>query len=71
MEKPLEVRVGDRAGSVSALWTRPADADAQYVFGHGAGAGMRHAFMQALTERLTARSCACARSTSGSVRTRY
>ncbi|NNE44355.1 MAG: alpha/beta hydrolase, partial [Gemmatimonadetes bacterium] len=51
----LTVHVGDRVGDVSALWTRPPDADVQYVFGHGAGAGMRHSFMEALTERLVAR----------------
>jgi predicted alpha/beta-hydrolase family hydrolase len=42
----LRVRVpGD--GAVSALWLRPVDARALLLFGHGAGAGMRHAFMEA------------------------
>lgn len=35
------------AGDVSGLLVRPASAHALLVFGHGAGAGMRHRFMQA------------------------
>lgn len=54
----LKVRVGERVGEISALWSRPSDATAQYVFAHGAGAGMQHAFMEALTERLVARAIA-------------
>lgn len=42
----------ESSGEVSALLTRPDDASALYVFGHGAGAGMRHAFMEAVTDRL-------------------
>lgn len=37
---------------VTALLLRPADAHCLYVFGHGAGAGMRHRFMEAASERL-------------------
>lgn len=40
---------------VSALLDRPADPTAILVLAHGAGAGMDHAFMEALTERLVAR----------------
>src|SRR5690242_19435674 len=36
---------GGSAGKVSALLTRPVGARACYVFAHGAGAGMTHAFM--------------------------
>jgi predicted alpha/beta-hydrolase family hydrolase len=43
------------SGVVSALLTRPADADCLLVFGHGAGAGMRHPFMEALAARLADR----------------
>ena len=35
------------SGQVSAVLLRPEDARSLYVFGHGAGAGMRHAFMEA------------------------
>jgi uncharacterized protein len=34
------------AGEVSAILLRPATARCLYVFGHGAGAGMRHHFME-------------------------
>ena len=34
--------------SVSGLWMCPAQPHATYVFAHGAGAGMQHAFMAAL-----------------------
>jgi hypothetical protein len=34
------------------ILTRPADAWALYVFAHGAGAGMRHPFMEAMAEAL-------------------
>lgn len=40
------------SGEVSAILARPAAARALYVFGHGAGAGMRHAFMEAVANRL-------------------
>ena len=43
------------SGGVSALLTRPVDADCLLVFGHGAGAGMRHPFMEALAARLADR----------------
>jgi predicted alpha/beta-hydrolase family hydrolase len=39
---------------VSALLLHPQGARALLVFAHGAGAGMRHAFMQAVSERLAA-----------------
>ena len=40
------------SGDVSSVLVRPPDARALYVFAHGAGAGMRHAFMEAVAERL-------------------
>jgi hypothetical protein len=46
---------------VSALLIRPAEARALYVFGHGAGAGMRHRFMQTMAERLGERGVATLR----------
>jgi predicted alpha/beta-hydrolase family hydrolase len=49
------------AGRVSALFEVPADARACYVFAHGAGAGMRHAFMQAVADGLAERGIASLR----------
>lgn len=46
------------SGDVSALLLRPDDARALYVFGHGAGAGMRHAFMEGAASRLADRGIA-------------
>lgn len=40
-------------GEVSALLVRPADAKWMLALAHGAGAGMRHAFMEALAEELS------------------
>jgi uncharacterized protein len=56
----LIVDVG-KSSSVSALLTRPADARACYVFAHGAGAGMTHAFMGAVASGLAARGIATLR----------
>ncbi len=39
-------------GEVSALLVRPDHARCLLVLGHGAGAGMRHRFMEALVEQL-------------------
>src|SRR5262245_7624784 len=43
------------AGEVSALRVMPPRASALYVLAHGAGAGMRHAFMGAIAHRLAQR----------------
>ena len=53
--RELSVHVGERSGDVTALLLRPADARAVYVLAHGAGAGMRHSFMEAIAERLAVR----------------
>lgn len=42
------------AGEVSAILLYPENARWLYVFGHGAGAGMRHRFMQAASDMLGA-----------------
>lgn len=47
----LEVVVSGKH-RVSALLIRPRDAWAMYVLSHGAGAGMRHAFLEATAELL-------------------
>ncbi len=43
------------SGDVSALLLRPPDARCLLVFGHGAGAGMRHVFMEKMSQRLAER----------------
>ena len=43
------------AGEVSALLLMPERPRALYVLAHGAGAGMRHAFMEAIVQRLAGR----------------
>jgi len=57
---PLTLAVGS-AGSVSALLESPPAPHACYVFAHGAGAGMQHAFMRAVSAGLAARGMACLR----------
>lgn len=57
----LRFKAGERAGEVSALLQRPERARWLLVFAHGAGAGMKHAFMQAQAERLAARGIATLR----------
>ncbi len=54
----LSFQATQRSGDVSALLIRPADARCLLVFGHGAGAGMHHAFMEEMSERLSARGIA-------------
>ncbi len=48
-------------GTVSALLLAPAGAQAVYVFAHGAGAGMQHAFMEAVALGLAERGVATLR----------
>ena len=50
--KSLKITVPGVDGGVSGLMHRPANAFCLYVFAHGAGAGMRHAFMEDLSARL-------------------
>jgi predicted alpha/beta-hydrolase family hydrolase len=50
--QPLTFLASKSSGKVSALFLRPADAAFMLVFGHGAGAGMRHPFMEAMSRRL-------------------
>ena len=52
-ERTLEV--GPGAGAVSALAVAPTGAEIALAFAHGAGAGMRHPFMEAIAERLASR----------------
>jgi hypothetical protein len=50
-EKEMRFGVGN-AGEVSAILLRPADAGCLLVLAHGAGAGMRHSFMEEMAEEL-------------------
>lgn len=51
-------RAGASAGEVGFLLNRPSGARWLLVLGHGAGAGMRHAFLETLSEILAARGIA-------------
>ena len=54
--KAVERRIGVSKGvAVSALLLQPARQSALYVLAHGAGAGMRHAFMESVAQRLALR----------------
>ena len=56
----LEIEVGN-TGPVSALLIRPTKARACFVFAHGAGAGMTHAFMESAASGLSERGVATLR----------
>ena len=60
MTDQLTIGVG-KSVSVSALLTRPAYPRACFVFAHGAGAGMTHAFMEAVAAGLGKRDIATLR----------
>ncbi len=57
----LRFAVGERAGEVSGLLLRPDGARLLYVLAHGAGAGMRHPFLESISQRLAERSLATLR----------
>ena len=63
MTDSAEVRfaAGERAGEVSGLLLRPDGARLLYVVAHGAGAGMRHPFLESIAQRLAERSIATLR----------
>ena len=56
----LKIDLADN-GQVSALLDRPADAWLLYVLAHGAGAGMRHRFMESIVRALSVRGVATLR----------
>lgn len=58
--RELSIEIEDGA-SVSALLVRPPDAVALYALAHGAGAGMRHPFLETMAERLADRAIATLR----------
>jgi uncharacterized protein len=49
--EPITIALDDRL-SVSGLWQHAEGAKACFVIGHGAGAGMRHAFLESLASQL-------------------
>jgi uncharacterized protein len=55
------IDAGPGAGVVSALWLAPEKPAATLALAHGAGAGMRHPFMEAIAERLATRGVATLR----------
>src|SRR5918996_274485 len=57
----FRLQVGESVGDVSAILLRPDDAWALYVLAHGAGAGMRHRFMERIAESLASRGMATLR----------
>ena len=50
----LRLGINDTIGEVSAFLLRPPDAWALYVLAHGAGAGMRHQFLERVSASLAA-----------------
>jgi predicted alpha/beta-hydrolase family hydrolase len=54
----LRLEIDDRIGPVSAFLLRPPDAWMLYVLAHGAGAGMRHRFLDAISAALAGRGVA-------------
>lgn len=61
MRKELRFEATRSSGEVSALLRRDDGAESLLAFAHGAGAGMRHAFMEAMAARLAARGVATLR----------
>jgi predicted alpha/beta-hydrolase family hydrolase len=59
--KPIRFKVSEKTGTVSGLLLVPQRAQALLVFAHGAGAGMRHRFMENVAEKLAARGVATLR----------
>src|SRR5437016_2571431 len=58
---PVAITVGDGGSRVSGLLLRPDDARVLYVLAHGAGAGMRHPFLEAIARALAERDVATLR----------
>jgi uncharacterized protein len=60
MHKAQEIKfsAGEKAGKVSGLLTLPDGAKALLVLAHGAGAGMRHRFMEETAQKLADRAIA-------------
>jgi predicted alpha/beta-hydrolase family hydrolase len=59
--KSIRFTVSEKAGKVSGLLVAPQRAEALLVLAHGAGAGMRHHFMEDVAKKLAARGVATLR----------
>ncbi len=59
--KDVQIAVNAKAGMVSALLVKPHSAKALLVMAHGAGAGMRHKFMEECAAKLAAHDIATLR----------
>jgi uncharacterized protein len=57
----IHIDVGTSIGKVSGIMLSPADAWAGFVLAHGAGAGMRHSFMEGIAQALAQRGMATLR----------
>lgn len=57
----LKIHISDTIGEVSALYSKPEQAEALLVLAHGAGAGMTHNFMKQLADALAAQNIATLR----------
>src|SRR5437773_5990598 len=58
---PVAIAVGEGGARVSGLLMRPPDARWLYVLAHGAGAGMRHPFLETIARALAERDVATLR----------
>src|SRR2546428_9336228 len=61
LAEELKITVDERVGDVSALLLKPQGARLLYVLAHGAGAGMRHPFLESMAVRLGERGIATLR----------
>ena len=61
VDMDLQIDVSDTLGKVSGILLRPPDAWAGFVLAHGAGAGMRHRFMERIAQALADRGMATLR----------
>jgi len=59
--KDIQFFVNEKAGAVSGLLIKPSDARGLLLLAHGAGAGMRHRFMEDVVAKLAERSVATLR----------
>ena len=59
--RKLKINISKEIGSVSALLLKPENATSLLVLSHGAGAGMEHPFMTALSEQLAIKKIATLR----------
>lgn len=59
--KEIQFYVGEKAGAVSGLLLKPEGARTLLLLAHGAGAGMRHRFMEDTAAKLAARGVATLR----------